>query len=231
MKKKAQRKTTHGPVAKSSIRRTTKPRLNARKSIAAAAQATPAIESTPTAVLEPIQAQPTIAEPKVAQPSPRVIELLEQLRNPAAERAVEAAEQLAATGDTAAFEPLIAALQNIDGYYHTVVRSAAALALGKLGDARAIEPLTAAAHDAVAEVSGEAILALGELNAQAIVPMLLEIVNNESGYYLNVTRHAAIRTLGRLRHLSAQPVLAQLAISTFEDPAITAAARDALASL
>ena len=224
MKKKAQRKTTHAPApSKTPMRHSPTPRPAGEKAMSPVIGA-----AQPLSAVAPASAP---AVPVIAQPSPRVIELIAQLRDASAERAVDAAEQLGIIGEPAAVDPLIAAVQNAQGYFHLVVRAAAAMALGRLKDARAIEPLTAAAHDTVAEVSCEAILALGQLDAQTAVDTLATIAANPTGYYLSVTRHAAIRALGRLRNIKAQPTLATLAISTTEDASITAAARESLAAL
>ena len=136
------------------------------------------------------------------------------LRNASAESAADAADRLGRSGNPHAVEPLIAVLENGDGYFHPVSRAAAAMALGRLGDNRAIAALSAAVNDFSAEVSGESILALGELNAWSIVSTLTTIVANYSGFYLNVTRHAAIRTLCRLRATDARGTLEVVANSS-----------------
>jgi HEAT repeat protein len=157
--------------------------------------------------------------------------LISALRDRTAERAAEAADRLGGSGNRDAVEPLIVVLDSADGYFHPISRAAAAMALGRLGDSRAIPALSWAIQDQSAEVSCESILALGELKASSIVSELTAIVANDSGFYLNVTRHAAIRTLGRLKATEARATLEKVAGSPFEDHALVNAARQAISSL
>jgi HEAT repeat protein len=218
MSKKSTRRTsissvTLKPVAQTSRRSTPTPRA-----VAAAA---------------PVAATPAPAVP--VKPSvdaeAQVLEAIHQLRDSAAERAVEAAEQLGRLGDSRAVAPLIDVLQNAENYYHVVTRAAAAMALGKLGTTPAIDALRTAINDSSAEVSSESILALAALRATDALPALIEIIRNFNGYYLNVTRHAAVRALGQFRAAGAAPTLSDIASNPAEDPALVAAAREALAQI
>lgn len=116
-------------------------------------------------------------------------------------------DELAKTGP-AAVPQLIAALTDKDGY----VRSAAAEALGKIGDARAVDPLIAAmqyrdeqvyedAEDAEARLN--AALALGKIGDLRVVSELLDAA---SGGDLQLASYA-IDALGMLGDARAIPTL------------------------
>jgi HEAT repeat protein len=218
---------------KSKVRHTAiAPKKAAKVAKNKAASAKPVV-STPAAKVEP---SPVIAQSDVATAAPTVFSAeleacVVALRNASAESAADAADRLGRSGNPQAVEPLIAVLENVDGYFHPVSRAAAAMALGRLGDNRAIAALSAAVNDFSAEVSGESILALGELKDSSIVSTLTTIVANYSGFYLNVTRHAAIRTLGRLRATDARGTLEVVANSSYEDQALVNAAQEAISSL
>ena len=171
----------------------------------------------------------------VTETSKQVAALIGQLRNPVAELAVEAAEKLAdaaaSTTDARISDALVDVLRNTDGYFNLVTRAAAAMALGRLKDTRAVETLIATTQDNQAEVSGEAVLALGQLKAKSALPALHKIVANEGNFFLNVTRHAALRALGQIADASSRPTFEAVLNAGSEDPAIVAAARQALASL
>lgn len=179
--------------------------------------------TTPVVVSAPVVAAPVTT----IDLSP----LVQQLRSGWAEDAVRAVEQLAASNDDRAVSPLVDVLANVDGYFHLVTRASAAMALGQLGRASAISSLIAATRDSSAEVSCEAILALGAMRAAPASAGLVEIVRNASGYFLSVSRHAAIRALGRIGDPSAKPVLEGIANSTVEEPSLVTAAIQALAGL
>ena len=124
--------------------------------------------------VKPADAKPEIVKPAVVkppevkpQPSPvanassidraTITAHVAALRNNDADFARDAALALGALADAAAVEPLIQAIGNSDGFYHSVVRAAAATSLAKIGDSRAVMPLIAAVRDSVAEPSVEAI--------------------------------------------------------------------------
>src|SRR5271154_2000926 len=80
-----------------------------------------------------------------------VTALIAALSDADADVARNAATSLGAVGGAAAVEPLIAALRNTNGYFHSVVRAAASASLGKLRDPRAFEPLVNAISDTSVE--------------------------------------------------------------------------------
>lgn len=95
--------------------------------------------------------------------------LVNSLRDTSADVASEAAAALGATGDHSAVKPLSDVIANADGYYHPVVRAAAATSLGKLGDTKAVPALIAGIRDEMAEASAESIRALAAIgDARAV---------------------------------------------------------------
>lgn len=100
--------------------------------------------------------------------------ILRQLksRNAAARR--QAAEQLAQTPRRGAFRGLRSALEDEDPQ----VRSAAALALGKLEEEECLEPLLGALRDRDPEVIKAAILALKKIPAEKTIPALTPLVRH-----------------------------------------------------
>lgn len=189
--------------------------------------AAPKSLAKPASVVKPTK---PVEVPTIAV-APAPVELIAALRSPSVETAVDAAAALAKLGDARCVDALLAVLANADGYCHVVTRAAAAMALGRFDEARVIAALTAATQDTMAEVSREAVLALGELSAAQSVPALIAVVENASGFYAPTVRHAAVRTLGRLKASASQPVLARVALNPAEDTAIVAAAREALGQM
>lgn len=193
--------------------------------------ATPAV-TTPAVVAAPVVEKAVIATVSpVAAARPFPAELVADLRNDSVEVAVEAAGKLAESKDARAVAPLIAVLANVDGFCHVVTRAAAAMALAKFDTNESRIALLAAAKDGMAEVSREACLSLGHLPAADSLATLVEIAENTSGFYLNVVRHAAVRSLGRLKAKQAKSVLEAIAANTNEDASLTAAAKEALAAM
>jgi HEAT repeat protein len=196
----------------------------------AAVTAAPVVEVVkPAEVAKPAVA--AVATPAVASLPAFPADQVEKLRGASVEVAVEAAEVLAKTGDARAIAPLISVLENADGYCHVVTRAAAAMALGRFNDAKSIAALHIAAKDSMAEVSREAVLALGQLKATAATDTLTEIAGNASGFYVNVVRHAAVRSLGQMKAKGAKSVLETIAKNASEDAALVAAAREAIGQL
>jgi HEAT repeat protein len=146
------------------------------------------------------------------------------LRDSDADVAREAATSLGSLGSAVAVEPLIAVLNNRDGYFHCVVRAAASQSLGQLRDVRAVPPLLDAINDPIAEVSAEAIRALAALADPRGIPALLQVVRNEHGYFLDVTRHAAILGLAQIGGEQAVCELRFVASNQWENAVIRAAA-------
>ena len=105
------------------------------------------------------------------------------------------------------------------------VRCVAALALGKLGDARAIEPLIAALKDKDKNVRYSAASALGELGNARAVGLLIAALRDED----EDVRRSAARALGELGDARAVEPLKELLGD--EDVAVRTAAAEALKRL
>jgi HEAT repeat protein len=154
---------------------------------------------------------------------------LNALRNSSADIAREAAIELGRLRDASAVEPLIEVLFNTDGYYHSVVRAAAAESLGQLGDTRAVDALIYAIRDPMAEASAEAVRALATLNDRRAVSPLIDIVRNSWGFFLPIVRRAAVLALAKLGGPEATAELREVAANNGEDPIIRQAAQQAIA--
>ena len=138
------RKYTTAPKASD---KTVKPSISAP---AATVTAAPAEElKTPAVSCNTVKVEPTVS----------VQALIQSLRDPSADVARDAAVELGGAKDASAVAPLIEVITNDDGYYHDVVRAAAAEALGRLGDVRAVEPLLTLSRDTMAEAIAEAVRA------------------------------------------------------------------------
>jgi HEAT repeat protein len=256
MSKKNKAESRAKAASKTPRRSTARPRVAARPvaPVVAAAEAVqaPVVESAvavidvvPVAeatesveVIEAVAAAETAApagtDIAASTPAVDIAALTLQLRDGCADRAAYAAEQLGGSADADAVAPLLEALASVDGYFHVVTRAAAAMALGRLGaigGQAAVDALLAATGDAMAEVSAEAVLALGELRATAATPLVIDDVENRSGFYVNSVRHAALRALGRIGDARARDAIVVVAGNTWEDRAILLAADDALAVL
>ena len=209
---------------------------------------TPALKSQPTVTPSPVSAVAAAAAPvatpvtttvaPVAKATPAVeavrplpSELIADLRNDSVETAVDAAAKLAECGDARVVAPLVAVLANHDGFCHTVTRAAAAMALGRFDTKESRVALLAAATDAMAEVSREAVLALGTLKATEAAATLIEIAANASGFYISPVRLAAVRSLGKMKAVAAKATLATIAASKTDDVSVIAAAREAMGQL
>lgn len=153
--------------------------------------------------------------------------LIAALRDGDADVAREAAASLGLLRSPTAVEPLIAVLNNRDGFFHAVVRIAATHSLGRLGDNRAVEPLIHAVRDPIAEASAEAIRALAALSDPRSLPAFLQVIRNENGYFLSTTRHAAIVALAKIGGEQAVCELKFVAGNEWEDATIRAAAIEA----
>jgi HEAT repeat protein len=207
--------------------------------VAAPSHAAPAV----TAVVTPVEVAPAeatataVAEPDVsvaltpidtaAVPvvdGQLVIGLISDLRHEDADIAREAAVALGATGSPAAVEALIEVLENADGFYHSVVRSAAASSLARLGDKRAVASLLCAVNDTMAEASAEAVRALADLGDARAVETLVGVVQNVTGFFQPVVRLAAVHALGRFDAPQAEAELAHVAADPSEDTVIRDAA-------
>src|SRR5579872_2297292 len=198
------------------------------KKIAAKNVETKSVEAKAPAAIESVSNKP--AQSRVELPATSAATaLIGALRHSDADIARDAATSLGALGELAAVEPLIQVLNNADGYYHAVVRAAAAASLGKLRDTRAVESLLNATRDRLAEPSAEAIRALAEIGDARAINQLIEVVRNPTGFYLGIACRAAVVALAHFR--TDERVAAELqSVSTnsWEDPVIRQAAIDAL---
>ncbi len=170
------------------------------------------------------------------------------------EREVEAGDLLTAIEKmgTVAVAPLIEALQDKEG----TVRKFAAKLLGRLGDARALEPLSMALYDMHHEVGKASAAALANFGAPAldvliealshpemwirihsiqalstikdsrIVPVLLQMINDPE----REVRKQVIQSLGELRDARALPMLQDIAANR-ADREFHALAKEALAKI
>jgi HEAT repeat protein len=240
------------PVKKTTAKRKTVTPRTTKKVAKAESAAVAAVNTAVTAVMAaptPVVAAPVVASPVVETVAPPAAEivaeavvatalveavsvedhtavLIDQLQAADADRAVDAAAELGKLDTAEGRAALVAVLANENGYFHTVTRSAAALALGQSADASVSAALHLAAQDEVAEVSREAILSLGRLKVAASASLLMRIAENPTGFYVDSARHAAVRALGMIPALEARELLARLALS--EDRAIAVAADEAL---
>jgi len=184
-------------------------------------------EATATAVAEPGVTAVVATPVETAGPvvdGQVVIGLISDLRHEDADIAREAAVALGATGSPAAVEALIEVLENANGYYHSVVRSAAASSLARLGDKRAVASLLCAVNDTMAEASAEAVRALADLGDSRAVETLVGVVQNVTGFFQPVVRLAAVHALGRFDAPQAAAELAHIAADPSEDTVIRDAA-------
>jgi HEAT repeat protein len=142
------------------------------------------------------------------------------LRDGDADVARDAATTLGRLGNRSAVEPLIEALSNGSGYFHCVVRAAAAASLGQLHDQRALPALRNAVRDEMAEASAEAVRALTALGDPQAVVEFIDIARNPTGYFLRTVRLAAVVGLIKLGGDQARAELARIAADDSEDPVI-----------
>jgi HEAT repeat protein len=119
-------------------------------------------------------------------------------------------------------------LTDTNGYYHSVVRAAAAQALGQLKDTRAVHALLVALTDSIAEPSVEAIRAMTALNDRRAIEALIDVVRNRSGFFVATVRRAAVNGLA---HFGGEDAIAQLrfvASDEWEDSVIRSEAQAAI---
>ena len=168
----------------------------------AAVQATAAV-AAPVAkvVAAPVAVSTPVATPAATAPEATTARaaLIARLRDNDAEVARDAAANLGRLpADAASVDALSAVLTNTDGFFHSVVRAAAASALGTLGDHRAVDALIHATNDGMAEASEEAIKALGLLGDRRALPALEKIISNHNGFFLETVRRTAQAALTRI---------------------------------
>ena len=165
----------------------------------AATKAKPAAIAAPAARLA-VTASVVAVAPAPVRDRSTIVGLIARLRDPDAETARDAAETLGRLpADDEAVGALCAAVRNADGFFHPVVRTAAAATLGLLGDRRAVEALIAGTSDTMAEASEEAIKALGLLGDARAVAALEAAIRNDNGFFLEHVRTAARDALGKIQ--------------------------------
>ncbi|HTW93981.1 MAG TPA: HEAT repeat domain-containing protein [Tepidisphaeraceae bacterium] len=168
--------------------------------------------------------EPTPTPSSAALPPQSVATLILALRDPSADTAREAAMVLGKLGDASAVVALIEAVENSNGYFHSVVRAAACASLGHLRDCQATPALIKAVRDPMAEASAEAVRALALLGDDRAIEPLMEVARNENGYFLPVVRLAAINALRQFDDPRAAALLKALAANQDEDSVLRAAA-------
>jgi HEAT repeat protein len=92
--------------------------------------------------------------------------------------------------------------------------------LATLNDRRAIDALIAAVTDPITDSSTEAIRALAKLGDPRALPVLAQVVANETGFYAGSVRRAAVLGLIQLGGETAQQTLRQVAANEREDTVI-----------
>jgi len=196
---------------------------------AAIAAATPVATEKPACTEKSATAENTACTEKAAcsEKTAANPQALHDLFNVDADVARDAAATLGSTHDSAAVDALIEVVSNTNGYFHSVVRSAAAASLAKLGDTRAVSALLIAVRDEMAEASAEAVRALAILNDAAAIPTLIEVVRNTNEFYLPVVRLAAVHALAKFKQEEAKAALAEVVANEFDDAVIRQAAADA----
>jgi HEAT repeat protein len=124
--------------------------------------------------------------------------LIAALRDQRAETAVDAADALQRHPPELAVPALREVLHNRDGYFSPSTRAAAVRALGVLLPPSEGEAFAVAASDVDASVSVAAIGALVERHDEMSVDVLLRVLEDRTGFYVPIARHAAARGLALL---------------------------------
>ena len=165
-------------------------RPNDRKVKTTAKRLTPVVPSS-------VPAATAVAE--VRRDRTGVIGLIGKLRDVDADVARDAATAIGSVpSDAEAINALAEVVVNAHGYFHPVVRVAAATALGKLKAREAVDALVYAIRDPMAEASEEAVRALGLIGDRRAIPALQAAVTNDDGFFLENVRRTAEDALGRL---------------------------------
>lgn len=231
----AQKKTNKRHTAVPPVKTAASEAAAARKKGAEAlnsATAAVAVE-TPAPRAAELKANTAPATAPAAAPAPATLSvagaaLVVEMRGSDADAARDAAASLGTRGEAAAVTPLIEVLNNHDGFYHGVVRAAAAASLSQLGDARAVEALILAIHDPMAETSAEAVRALAVLGDKRAIAPLIEVVRNADGFFLPIVRRAAVIALAQLGGEQAIAALRVAASNDAEDMLIRQDAQQAM---
>jgi HEAT repeat protein len=215
------------PTSKNSPKRYTTAQSPAKPAVVNKEIAAETKAAAPATAAAPVAVSPTAPAAKApVAPAPKAsaAPLIADLRKSDADIARDAATALGALGDASAVQPLIDTVVNADGYFHAVVRAAAAASLGQLRDARAVPALIVAVRDTIAEPSTEAIRTLGAIGDVRGVEVLVQVIRNEDGFFLSVARLAATLALGRFASEQAAAELRSVATNPAEDAVIREAA-------
>ncbi len=187
------------------------------------AEVKPSVAAVSTAPVAVVAAPAPVVVAEVKPKAATIVDIqpmLAGLHDLDADVACEAATALGNSANPAAVVPLIEIIQNSNGYFHSVVRSAAAAGLATLKDRRAVEALLSAVNDPITDPSTEAIRALASLADPRAIACLVEVVRNESGFYAGSVRRAAVSGLAKLGGDLAKATLREVAANEHEDTVI-----------
>jgi len=152
--------------------------------------------STPV-VPKSVAAAAAVAE--VRRDRTGVIGLIGKLRDVDADVARDAATAIGSLpADAEAVNALAEVVVNAHGYFHSVVRVAAATTLGRLAAREAVDALVYAIRDPMAEASEEAVRALGLIGDRRAISALQAAINNQDGFFLENVRRTAEEALSRI---------------------------------
>jgi HEAT repeat protein len=136
---------------------------------------------------------------------PNLKQILAELRDVNKDRRRTAIMKLGMHGGEEALRTLITVVT--DHNEDLIVRGRAALMLGKLGDARAVEALIQALDAPGFQVTLYAAQALGVLGDTRAIPALVELLSSDHDRYRSAA-HEALQRLGYYTNKSETPVLA-----------------------
>jgi HEAT repeat protein len=147
------------------------------------------------------------------------------LRDSTAEVARESALALASDPSPATIAALTSVVENRDGYFHSLTRTAAIESLARIGDSSVVPVLLQAIRDPYADPSRAAIRALAALAPkEQTISALVQVVNNPDNYFHPSVRLAAVTALAGISELSIREFLQQVAANPNETPEMREAA-------
>ena len=151
--------------------------------------------------------QDRLVAPHVLAPVEAEVARFESLLSGAIQKAAQKRTDQEKARDAKAVRKLIDEL----GSAAPEARAAAALELGRIGEARSVKALTKAIRDSDQAVRRNAIQALGWMQARKAVPALLELVKETPDVW---TKRRAVQALGQIGDLKATDLL----IDALKDP-------------